>query len=77
MNECKYQELFEMWRNKALKDGFTLNQFRAQFNFFVELNNTCMLTKAVGAKMAYASLVRQRNNELQLVNKEMENIQWL
>lgn len=77
MNEYKYQELFEMWRNKALKEGFTLNQFREKFNFFVERNNKCELTKAVGAKMTYVSLVRQRNNELQLVSKEMENMRWL
>lgn len=77
MSDNKYQELFEHWRNKALSDGFTLNQFRTQFNFFVELNNECALTKAVGAKMAYMSLVKQRNTELALVNREMENIQWL
>lgn len=77
MSDNKYQELFEHWRGKALSAGFTLNQFRTQYNFFVELNNECALTKAVGAKMAYMSLVKQRNTELALVNREMENIQWL
>ena len=77
MSDNKYQELFEHWRGKALSDGFTLNQFRTQFNFFVELDNECALTKAVGAKMTYMSLVKQRNTELNLVNREMENIQWL
>lgn len=77
MSDNKYQELFEHWRGKALSAGFTLNQFRTQYNFFVELNNECALTKAVGAKMAYMSLVKQRNTELNLVNREMENIQWL
>ena len=77
MSDNKYQELFEHWRNKALSAGFTLNQFRTQYNFFVELDNECALTKAVGAKMAYMSLVKQRNIELTLVNKEMENMQWL
>lgn len=77
MSDNKYQELFEHWRGKALSAGFTLNQFRTQFNFFVELDNECVLTKAVGAKMAYMSLVKQRNAELNLINREMENIQWL
>lgn len=77
MSDNKYQELFEHWRSKALSSGFTLNQFRTQFNFFVELDNQCELTKAVGAKMTYMSLVKQRNDELMLVNREMENIQWL
>jgi hypothetical protein len=76
MSDNKYQELFEHWRNKSLSAGFTLNQFRTQFNFFVEKDNQCELTNAVGAKMAYQSLVRHRNNELMLVNKEMENMQW-
>ena len=77
MSDNKYQELFEHWRNKALSAGFTLNQFRTQYNFFVELDNECTLTKAVGAKMTYMSLVKERNTELALVNKEMENMQWL
>ena len=77
MSDNKYQELFEHWRNKALSAGFTLNQFRAQFNFFVEVDNQCELTKAVGAKIAFQSLVKQHNDELMLINKEMENIQWL
>ena len=77
MSDNKYQELFEHWRSKALSAGFTLNQFRNQFNFFVELDNECVLTKAVGAKMAFMSLVKQRNAEFNLVNREMENIQWL
>ena len=77
MSDNKYQELFEHWRGKALSAGFTRNQFRTQFNFFVELDNECVLTKAVGAKMAYMSLVKQRNAELNLISREMENIQWL
>ena len=77
MRNSKYTEIFETWKRKALDAGFTLNQFREKFNFFVETNNTCEITKAVGAKMAYMSLVKQHNVELQLVNKEMENVQWL
>ena len=77
MSDYQYQEIFESWRNKALSNGFTLNQFRMQYNFFVEADNTCELTKAVGAKMAYMSLVKQRQDELQLVQREMENMQWL
>ena len=77
MSDDKYQEIFETWRNKALSAGFSLNQFRVRFNFFVEHDNTCDLTKAVGAKMAYVSLVKQHHEELLLVNQEMENIRWV
>ena len=77
MSDYQYQEIFETWRNKALSAGFTLNQFRARFNFFVEADNVCELTKAVGAKMAYASLIKQHKEELQLMQREMENVRWL
>ncbi len=77
MIDDKYQEIFETWCNKTLSAGFTLNQFRNRYNFFVEHDNTCGLTKAVGAKMAYVSLVKQRHEELLLVNQEMENIRWV
>ena len=77
MSDYQYQEIFESWRSKTLSAGFTLNQFRERFNFFVEADNACELTKAVGAKMAYTSLVKQRNEELQLMQSEMENVRWL
>ncbi len=77
MSDYKYQEIFESWRSKALSAGFTLNQFRTRFNFFVEHDNTCELTKAVGAKMAYVSLVRQHQEELNMMQREMENVRWL
>ena len=77
MSEQKYQEIFESWRNKTLSAGFTLNEFRSRYNFFIEHDNTCELTKAVGAKMTYMSLIRQRQEELNMMQKEMENVQWL
>jgi len=77
MSDYQYQEIFESWRNKTLSAGFNLNQFRARFNFFVEADNVCELTKAVGAKMAYMSLVKQRNEELKEMQREMENVRWL
>jgi len=77
MSEQKYQEIFESWRIKTLSAGFTLNQFRSRYNFFVEHDNTCELTKAVGAKMAYMSLVKQRQEELNIMQREMENVRWL
>lgn len=77
MSDYQYQEIFESWLNKTLTAGFTLNQFRARYNFFVEQDNTCELTKAVGAKMTYLSLVKQRQEELNLVKSEMENVSWL
>lgn len=77
MSDYQYQEIFETWRNKALSAGFTLNQFRSRYNFFVERDNICELTKAVGAKMAYMSLVKQHQEELRLVQSEMENVRWI
>lgn len=77
MSDYQYQEIFETWRNKALSAGFTLNQFRNRYNFFVEADNVCELTKAVGAKMTYVSLVRQHQEELRLVQSEMENVRWI
>jgi hypothetical protein len=77
MSDYQYQEIFETWRNKTLSEGFTLNQFRSRYNFFVERDNICELTKAVGAKMAYMSLVKQHQEELRLVQSEMENVRWI
>ena len=77
MSDYQYQEIFESWRKKALSAGFSPNQFRVRFSFFVEHNNTCELTKAVGAKMTYISLTRQHQEELQLVQSEVEDVQWL
>ena len=77
MSDYQYQEIFETWRKKTLAAGFSLNKFRERFNFFVTNDNTCELTKAVGAKMTYVSLVKQHQEELRLVQSEMENARWI
>lgn len=77
MSDDKYHEIFEMWRDKTLSAGFTITDFRMKYNFFVTRDNVCNLTRAIGAKMAYKSLVKQRHEELKLVQREMENIRWV
>lgn len=76
MSDHDYEDLYDMWRQKAIDAGFPLNHFRIHFNRFVGPDNMCSFTKAIGAKLAFKSLISQRNDEIQLVQKEMENIQW-
>jgi len=76
MSDSKYIDIYNEWRRKAIDDRFTLNEFRCAFNRLVEPGDNCAMTKAIGAKMAYRSLVRNREAELRLVQREMENMRW-
>lgn len=76
MSDSKYIDIYNEWRRKATNNGFTLNEFRCAYNRLVESRETCAMTKAIGAKMAYRSLVRNKEAELKLVQREMENIRW-
>lgn len=76
MSDSKYIDIYNEWRRKATSNGFTLNEFRCAYNRLVESRETCMMTKAIGAKMAYRSLVRNKEAELKLVQREMENMRW-
>ena len=77
MSESGYIEIYNEWKNKAIKAGFTLNQFRSAYGNIVSPKEECAMTKAIGAKMAFRTLVEIRTAEIDLVQKEMENIQWL
>ena len=66
-----------MWRRRAIEEGFTLNQFREHFGIYVEASNVCSRTKALGAEIAYMSLVRRRREEVRDVEREMEVVQWM
>ena len=76
MSDSKYTDIYNEWRRKATNNGFTLNEFRCAYNRLVEPRETCAMTKAIGAKMAYRSLVRNKEAELKLVQREMENMRW-
>ena len=73
----EYEELYEMWRRRAMSEGFGLNEFREHFGRYVEVDNVCVMTKALGAKLAYMSLCQQRREEYEAINQEMENVTWL
>ena len=73
----EYEELYEKWRSRAMSEGFVLNEFREHFGRYVEVSNVCGMTKALGAKLAYLSLCRQRQEECEAIKKEMENVLWL
>jgi len=77
MSDSKYIDIYNDWQRKSIKEGFTQNQFRNAVNMFISVDERCEMTKAIAAKMAYRSLKTTRINELELVQKEMENIQWL
>ena len=77
MMRSEYEDLYDAWRRRALSEGFSLNEFREHFGRYVEVGNVCALTKALGAKLAYMSLCRQRQEECALVQKEMESVLWL
>ena len=76
MSDLHFIDIYNEWRRKAINSGFTLNEFQCAFNRLVEPGDTCLMTKAIGAKMAYRSLVRNREIELKLVQREMENMRW-
>ena len=77
MIRSEYEELYDMWRSRAMREGFGLNEFREHFGKYVEASNVCEMTKALGAKLAYMSLCRCRQEEYDEIKKEMENVQWL
>ena len=76
MSDADYKDLYDMWQRKAMSAGFTCNEFRCHYRKYVTPENTCALTSALGAKMAYRSLVANKKIEINAISKEMENIQW-
>lgn len=77
MSNSHYQDIYNKWKSKATKEGFTLNQFRSHYGKYVEADNKCLMTKAIGARFAYKSLVENRNIEFKIMKKENENIRWI
>ena len=77
MTANDYEDLYDMWKRRAIGEGFRLNEFREHYGRYVEVSNVCMLTKALGAKLAYKSLCHERREDLKCVQQEMENVQWL
>lgn len=77
MKNSQYKDIFNSWKNKSIKAGFTLNQFRSHYGKYVEAKETCSMTKAIGARMAYRSLIETRDLEYKSMKMEMENIRWI
>ena len=77
MTDKNYLDIYDMWRRKAIDKGIKLNDFRSQYNQFVEANNRCAMTAAIGAKLTYVSLIKNRNDEFYKVNKEVASLNYL
>jgi hypothetical protein len=77
MTDNNYLDIYDMWRRKAIDQGIKLNDFRNQYYQFVEVNNRCMMTAAIGAKLTYTTLIKNKKDELDKVNKEVSRIKFL
>ena len=77
MIDKNYLDIYDMWRRKAIDKGIKLNDFRSQYNQFVEVNNRCAMTAAIGAKLTYITLTRNNKDEFDKVNKEVSRIKLL
>ena len=77
MTSSDYEDLYDAWRRRAIGEGFRLNAFREHYGRYVEASNVCVLTKALGAKLAYKSLCEERREDLRCVQQEMESVQCL
>jgi hypothetical protein len=81
MSDSKYLELYRQWKNRAMKEGFTFQQFRDAYlektQLFVgKASLASSEDAAVAAKMAYRQLIAQRQDEYK-VNKQLETMQWI
>lgn len=77
MTDKNFLDIYDMWRRKAIDKGIKLNDFRNQYNQFVEPNNQCTMTAAIGAKLTYTTLIKNKKDELDKVNKEVSRIKFL
>ena len=74
MTDKNFLDIYDMWRRKAIDKGIKLNDFRSQYNQFVEPNNRCAMTAAIGAKLTYVVLIRNKKDEFDKVNKEVSSL---
>lgn len=77
MTDKNYLDIYDMWRRKAIDQGIKLNDFRNQYNQFVEPNNQCAMTAAIGAKLTYIALIKNKTDELNKVNQEVASLNFL
>ena len=63
MTDKNYLDIYDMWRRKTTNKGIKLNDFRSQYNQFVKPNNRCAMTAAIGAKLTYITLIKDKSNE--------------
>jgi len=76
MSDQQLKELQDYWKRRSLNEGFSLLKFREHQNKYVDRNERCQMTLAVTAKLAYKSLISEREYEQRLVMREMENARW-
>lgn len=76
MSDQQLKELQDYWKCRSLNEGFTLLKFREHQSKYVDKGEQCEMTLAVTAKLAYKSLLAERDYENRLVMREMENVRW-
>ena len=77
MTDKNFLDIYDMWRRKAVNKGIKLNDFRSQYNQFVEPSNKCAMTAAIGAKLTYTALIKNKKDEFNKVNKEVTSLNYL
>lgn len=76
MSDSKYLKIYNEWKNKAVAEGFTFNQFWEHYNLYVDPMNAQPEECAIASKLAFDSLIETRAAEAQL-NKQLETAQWI
>ena len=66
MTDINLMDIYDTWRRKAIDEGFKLNNFREHYNRYVYAGEKDLMTCAVGAKLAYLSLIKERREDEQI-----------
>lgn len=80
MSDSDYKDLYDMWQRKAMHAGFSIQEFRCHYAKYVSADNKCALQCAIGAKLAYKSLLTEKKSaedEMVYLKHQMESISWL
>lgn len=65
MTDKNLMDIYDTWRRKAINKGFKLNSFREHYNRYVCADEKDLMTCAVGSKLAYLSLIKERREDKQ------------
>ena len=72
----KYLDLYTYWKSRSSKEGFSNKQFNETFSRYVDQREHDPMTIALGAKITYKTLIKERN-EFQTIQYEIENAYWV